>query len=220
MVTLVVYQLDKLVLARVFTLQQFGIYAIAANLAVAPASIADRYSSRIFYPAIAATWRTAPQTMKQQYYALRGLLFYAYLLGGGLLIGAAPLVIRILYDPRYIEAGFYLRLLAISTTLVLLTTTANAALVAMGRVSTTLITNLTRLAWLLPAGLAAFFIFGPIGLIVAFSLIDVPALLYMSVVQFTAGLFDFRLELRSWLAIGGGIAAGLACDGLGVLIGV
>jgi hypothetical protein len=90
----------------------------------------------------------------------------------------------------------------------------------MGRVSTTLITNLARLAWLLPIGLSAFFIFGPIGLIVALALIEVPALLYMNVVQFRAGLFDFGLELRSWLAIGGGIAAGLACDGLGVLIGV
>jgi O-antigen/teichoic acid export membrane protein len=212
MLTLVISQVDKLVLARVLTLQQFGIYAIATNLATAPASIAYQYSSRIFYPALAATWRTEPEKIRQVYYKLRGRLFYFYLFGGGVLIGSAPLIIRILYDPRYLYAGFYLRLLAIATTLVIVTYTANAALVAMGQTRTAVVGNLIRIAWLLPVGLTGFFIFGPIGLIVAIAVIELPASVYLSIVQIRQHLFDYRLESLAWLTVGFGAGVGFLAD--------
>ena len=75
MITLAIAQVDKLVLGRVMSLQQFGIYAIAVNLAATPTAIANQYVSRIFYPAMASTWRNAPATIRQQYYDLRGILF-------------------------------------------------------------------------------------------------------------------------------------------------
>lgn len=219
MLTLVISQVDKLVLARVFSLQQFGIYAIAANLAGAPIVIATQYSSRILYPAVAATWRTNPEIIKRVYYQLRGLVFYAYLFGGGLLIGTAPLIVRILYDPRYAEAGFYLRLLAISTALVIITHNANEALVAIGRVSTTLTTNIFRMLWLMPVGLSAYFAFGPLGLIAVIALIEVPAYLYLVSVQCSIKLFDFRLELLTWLTIIAGAALGfILCRAVNVFI--
>jgi lipopolysaccharide exporter len=218
--TLAISQVDKLVLARVLSLPQFGIYAIASNLAAAPTAIMGRYVGRIFYPALAASWRTEPRAIKDQYYKLRGVVFYGYLVAGGGLIGSAPLVVRILYDPRYLHAGFYLRLLAISTTLVMLTTTANYALMALGRTTTTLVTNAIRVAWLLPIGLTGLFLFGPIGLIVALALIEVPAYVYSSFVLIRHGLFDLRREIRSWVAIGGGLAWGLVCEGVASLIPV
>jgi lipopolysaccharide exporter len=214
MLTLAIAQVDKLVLARVLSLEQFGIYAIAANLAAAPAAIAVQYSSRIFYPALAATWRAEPQRIREVFYKLRGVLFYLYLLGGGLLIGSAPLVIRILYDPRYLDAGLYLRLLAVSSTLAMVTNNSNGALVAMGRVSTTLTTNIIRVIWLIPVGLTGYLVLGPIGLILAIASIEVVAYLYMSSVQVRIGLFDLRLESLSGLVIAGGVALGLFCEGL------
>jgi O-antigen/teichoic acid export membrane protein len=212
MLTLVIAQVDKLVLARVMSLQQFGIYAIAVNLAAVPAAIATQYMSRIFYPAMAETWRTRPELIKQQYYALRGTLFFAYLFGGGALIGGAPLVIRILYDPRYSHSGFYLQLLAISATLVLLTSAPLNALVAVGQVRTSLISNLIRLGWLLPVGLTGLIMFGPIGLIVALALIELPAYVYLNRTLIKQRMFDLRPESLAWLVIGCGVAAGLVCD--------
>jgi O-antigen/teichoic acid export membrane protein len=216
--TLIISQVDKLVLARVFTLKQFGIYAIGANLAAAVSSIALRYVQRIVYPALAATWRAEPEAMKQRYYELRGLLFYTYLFGGGVLIGSAPLVVRILYDPRYAFAGIYLRLLAITATLVIVTTSANEALVAMGRTSTTLITNVIRIFWLVPVGIGAFLVAGPIGLIVALSLIELPAYAYTSWVLNKHELFSPAKEMRSWSLIMAGVGVGFAADALGKLI--
>lgn len=216
--TLAISQVDKLVLGRALTLEQFGIYSIAANLASASWSIASRYVSRIFYPALAATWRNEPENIKRVYYDLRGLLFFAYLFGGGLLIGSAPLIIEILYDPRYLQAGLYLRLLAISTTVIMLTNSGSAALVAIGKPGPTVTANLIRLAWLLPVGLGAYFVFGPIGLIVALGVLELPPYLYLSYEQIRSRLFDFRQEVRPWLAIGAGVGAGLAFGGLAKLI--
>lgn len=212
MLTLAIAQIDKLVLARVLSLQQFGIYAIAVNLAAAPTAIAGQYVTRIFYPAIAESWRRSPDSIKQQYYQLRGILFFGYLFGGGVLVGAAPLVIRILYDPRYIHAGFYLQLLAISATLAIMTNSALNALVAIGRIETSLISNVIRLAWLLPVGIGGLILFGPIGLIAALALIEVPAYVYLNWMLIGQNVFEVRRELLPWLFVLLGVALGLAAD--------
>src|SRR2546430_4597183 len=53
--TLVIAQSDKLVLARLFTLQEFGLYAIALSITSAPISFADSYVIRIIFPLYAQT---------------------------------------------------------------------------------------------------------------------------------------------------------------------
>lgn len=218
MLTLAIAQIDKLVLGRAMSLDQFGIYAIAVNLAAAPTMIANQYVSRIFYPNMAETWRRQPDAMQSQSYKLRGILFYGYLFCGGALIGGAPLLIRLLYDARYLHAGFYLQLLAISSTLVILTSSALHTLVAVGEVRYSLLSNVVRLTWLLPVGLGGLLIFGPIGLIVALALVELPPYLYLSWQLIARHLFNFRSELVSWAAAFAGILLGLAAVQLANLI--
>jgi len=207
--TLIISQIDRLVLARLFSLQQFGVYSIAGSLSNAPTTIAQLYSGRIFYPVIAETWRSDPDGLRNAIYGMRGSVFYAYLLAAGGLIGAAPLVIGILYDPRYAGAATYLQLLAITTAMVMLTKPMNDALVAIGHVRATLEINFVRFGWLIVAGVCGYLALGPFGIVVALSLIEVPAYILGATKLARLRMFRPQYDMLAFSVIAIGALLGL-----------
>lgn len=208
--TLVLTQVDKLVLARVFSLPVFGTYAIAANLASAPQGVISTYASRIVYPSLARVAREDPAALSASYYAGRGLSFYGFAFATGVLIGAAPLVVGLLYDARYANAGFYLGILAVATALSLLTRTASELLVASGYVRATLVQNVARIVWLVLVGGVGLWLFGANGLILALGSIEIPAYLVGAFYMMRRGLFSLRWEAASFMAIAAGGSVGWA----------
>ncbi len=207
--TLIMSQIDRLVLARVFSLRQFGIYSVAGGLASAPTALVHLYASRIMYPSFAETWRTAPEQLRRVYYDMRGTVFYGYLVAAGGLIGAAPLLVAILYDPRYAGVSFYLRLLSITTAFYMLTRPMNEVLVAAGRVRATLETNVVRVVWLVAAAAIGYATIGPIGVVIALSVIEIPAYLYSAYRLIGIGVFSLGHELVAFGMIGLGLVLGL-----------
>jgi O-antigen/teichoic acid export membrane protein len=212
MLTLLISQVDKLVLARLFTLGEFGVYAIASNLAAAPTAIVGLYAGRIIYPAMAEAGRSDRGNLRQRYYELRGPMFYAYLFAAGGLIGGAGLLVRVLYDPRYVGAGQFLQLLAVTTALSMITKSANETLVAIGHTRTTLVANICRVVWLVVAGIAGFLLLGPIGLVGALALIEFLPFLYYSVVMRRLDLLDAKREMLAFVVVLVGVAVGMAFD--------
>lgn len=208
--TLVISQVDKLLLARIFTLVQFGVYSVSANLAAAPVALVNIYSNRIVYPALADIWRTSPESLREKYYSIRGVVFYSYIGAAGVLIGAAPIVVRILYDSRYYGASFYLRLLAITTAMSMLTKQMNDLLVVSGRVRVTLETNIVRITWLFVSATVGFVFLGPLGLILALALIEFPAYIYGSWKLYRSHLYSLGYEALSFLTIFCGLMIGWA----------
>src|SRR5947209_1964992 len=131
---LVIGQSDKVVLGRVFTLGQFGLYAIALTIASAPTAFGESYINRIVFPICAQTWRGARAELGTVYYGVRRLpaALYAFACGG--LIGSAGLVVAVLYDPRYAPASMFVSLLMVSTALRLPNVAAAQLMVAVGQV--------------------------------------------------------------------------------------
>jgi len=216
--TLVISQVDRLVLARLFSLSQFGVYSIAGSLATAPVMVVHLYTSRIVYPALADTWRTAPERLRQTFYGMRGAVFYGYLFAAGGLLGSATLVVRILYDPRYIEASRYLHLLAITTAMIMLTKSMNEFLVAIGHVRATLEINVVRLCWLVAAAALGFVAIGPIGIVVALALIEFPAYLYGAFRLAKLHLYSPLYDLIAFATIAAGVAVGSAGSAIGMML--
>ncbi|QKR99450.1 oligosaccharide flippase family protein [Sphingomonas sp. CL5.1] len=216
--TLIISQVDRLVLARLFSLQQFGVYSIAGSLASAPTTVAQLYASRIMYPALADTWRAAPERLRKTFYGIRGIVFYGYLFAAGGLIGSASLLIRLLYDPRYAGAASYLHLLAITTAMIMLTRPMNEFLVAIGHVRATLETNVVRVGWLLLAAPLGYFALGPIGIVVALSLIEFPAYLYGAFMLAKLRLYSPSHDLGAFATIAGGVIAGYAGATVGLMV--
>ncbi|MET0370070.1 MAG: oligosaccharide flippase family protein [Sphingobium sp.] len=211
-ITLLLMQCDKLIFARLMPLDAFGFYILAGSLASGALAFTSAYASRVLYPTYAQLWREGCADLRDQYYAKRRLpsLLYCFCAGG--LIGCAPLVIAILYDPRYAPAGLYLRILTLTPLFMLASNAANETLVATGRIRATFEANVVKLLWLGVAGPIAYLTQGVIGLVIVFAIMEVPALLFKWLLMHRIALLDLRQELLFLGAALGGIAIGVAGD--------
>ncbi|GAA3707633.1 hypothetical protein GCM10022268_16260 [Sphingomonas cynarae] len=183
MLTLLITQGDKLVLARAFPLDMMGIYIIAAGLAVAPIGLVTAYAGRVLYPLYAEIFRESPEALRTKFYSVRmpQTLFYMFAAGG--FIGCAHLVITLLYDPRYAGAAMYLQILSISTFFAAGNYAANEVMIAIGNTRFTFVTNLARLGYLAIVGWIAWSQLGPVGIVWA------------------VGTVEFAAQVIAWIAL-------------------
>jgi len=193
--TLVLSQSDKFFLARIFTLEEFGLYAIAVNLALVPANFVNTYTTRIIYPAYAKMWNTRPEHMASTYYAVRQKVSILFALGSGALMGIAPLLVRILYDPRYEGAAIFLSILAFGAALRLPTSSATNLMTAIGKIKFTLYVNIVRVTWLCIMGPLSYVLMGGLGIVIAVSTLEVPALIFCWFILHGQKVLNFRKEL-------------------------
>ncbi len=137
-------------------------------------------------------------------------MLYALATGG--IIGSAPLVIGVLYDPRYAQAALYLQILCISSLLALPSNAANESLTATGRVRATLEASIAKLAWLASAGTAGSLVWGQFGLELAVGLMEGSALAIKWLRMHQAHLLDLREEALFLVSGAAGEATGFATD--------
>ena len=194
-ITLLVAQSDKLILARIFSLREFGFYALAVSIALAPRSFATSYVTRVAFPVYAQTWREQPSALGSVYYGVRRRASILYAIGCGGLIGGAPLLIALLYDPRYASASSFLSLIMISVALQMTNFSATELLTATGNLKPLVNINLTRLLWLAVSIPGALVIAGPIGVVAAVGLIEVPATIFNWMLLRRVGVLNLREEM-------------------------
>jgi len=132
LLTFLAGQADRLVFGKLIPLDLFGVYGIAATLAMLPTLAVLRVGSSVAFPAYA---RLAAQGALG---TVLGRVRLPLLLGGGAIVSGlfacGPGLIHILYDPRYAQAGWIVQFLAASAWFQILEATCGAALLALGRV--------------------------------------------------------------------------------------
>ena len=218
-ITAILGQSDKLVLTRLMPLQTFGLYVVASTLAQAPSQLSTPLGSRVFYPRFARIMREEPERFARLYYSTRSRLTLLYMFATGGFAACAPLVIKVMYDPRYLGAGIFLQVLALAAIPTLNNEAANAAMLAQGRMWNTLIANVVRIGWLAVGGTVGFLAFGVFGVVVALGLMQWAALVYCWYVLQRAGLLSVRMEalFLAAAAAGGAIGFGVSEAGLALL---
>lgn len=211
-ITLVLGQADRIFIGRTMPLDMLGLYMLALNFTGAARSFIQSYTTKIVFPLLAETFRKAPQTLNTVYYDSRRrlTLVLAFLLGGG--IGGGRLLIRILLDDRYLDAGLFVSILCLGPLFLLMTKPAEHLMFARGRIRATLEGNVVRLVWVAAAAPAGFFYFGVMGLIVAFAMIEVAAAAYWSVRLRLAGVLKAREEGLALAVAAFGATIGFALD--------
>ena len=216
--SLVILQSDKLVLARMMPLATFGLYAIATTLAATPGMLATQYATRVLYGAYSHTVRTNPAALGEVLYAARRKVLLLYMFGVGGLIGGAPLLIEILYDPRYRGVAPFLQLLAIAPLLRMSVLSANEAMLALGYTRSTFMANLFRITWLAIGG-AIGLATGHIMLLVAtVGTIEVPGLLCFWWNLRRRHLLNLREESYGLIAGAIGVGTGWVVARLGMML--
>ena len=112
--TFLAANLDKLVLAWLLGSHTMGQFAIASLLAGAVAEVVSRISSRVTFPAITKAYERDSGGLARSYHRSRIPTDAFCLLVAAFLFWFGPDVVRILYDDRYLEAGEFLHILAIT----------------------------------------------------------------------------------------------------------
>lgn len=213
-ITLLLMQSDKVILGRLMPLDDFGFYMLAVNLAAAPLAFATAYASRVLFPAYSQLWRDGSANLKAEFYARRRIPSLLYTFAAGGLIGSAPLIIAILYDPRYSASALYLQILAIMPLFALASNAGNEALTATGHIKVTFQASIAKLIWFCIAGPVGYELGGVIGLVIAIGLMEIPAVLFKWVRMHRVDLLDLRQELLFLAAGAAGFVAGAGSDWL------
>ncbi len=211
--TLIITQGDKLILARALPLETLGLYVIAAGLAGAPAGLVSSYASRVLYPMLAQVRREAPDTLLHRFYHDRFIPSMGYAFAAGGLIGFAPGLVALLYDPRYLDAGVLLRIMAISSFFAMGANAANELMIALGNTRFTYRSNVVRLTYMLGAGVVGWYVLGPIGVVWAVGTVELIAQIFGWIVLRRHGYLNMKLEAFF-------LSAGVAGFGVGYAVEV
>src|SRR5579884_3743203 len=207
--TLLIAQ-NQLILARLFSLQEFGLYSLAISIAMAPQRFATSYVTKVVFPVYASTWREWPAALGNVYYNVRRRASALYAFGCGGLIGGAPLLFAVLYDPRYQSAALFMSIIMVSGALLLPNFAATELLTAIGDIRGTLRMNVVRLAWLVVAIPVGYLAMGILGIVIAVGTIEVPAMLYCWLLLHRLRILRMREELLYLAITGAGVGIGFA----------
>jgi lipopolysaccharide exporter len=193
--TLGLTQFDKVVFLRLFDLRLLGIYGLAGNIAGSIETLISKISQAVLYPRCAHNFRENPATAAQRYYTDNTKLFAGILAIPAAICGAAHLVITLLYDSRYSQAGSVLQALAIRAVLLSLASPAEDLLISAGQFHVILVGNVLRTAWIILGSLLGYYFFGFLGFVYGLSLSGLPPLFYYLWLQNTKGMLIVKYEL-------------------------
>jgi lipopolysaccharide exporter len=195
LLTLGMSQFDKIAFLRLFNLHLLGIYGLAGNITGPIESLISKISQMVLYPRCAHNFRTQHASFVLKYYTENVKLFFAILILPAAVGGAAHLIIRVLYDPRYAEAGSVLQAFMMRSALLSLASPAEDLLIATGEFQVILIGNIFRLVWLVGGSLGGYYLFGFMGFVYGAALSGFPPLVYYLSLQRRRGFLIPRYEL-------------------------
>ncbi|MEL6493888.1 MAG: oligosaccharide flippase family protein [Cyanobacteria bacterium J06623_7] len=203
--TFLASQADRLILGKLFSLEMLGVYVVAFTFADIPRQISLTVGSKVIYPAIAKLSHLSRPTLKTKILKKRAamLLFLGAVIA--ILCCFGDLIILTLYDSRYEQAAWMIPLLALGLWPLLLCTTIDRFLMAIGKPNYLACGNLLKFIYmviLIPWG---FQMGGTVGALIVIAFNDLP---YYGLVhyglwreQLTFLLQDFWATILLLLAI-------------------
>lgn len=133
MLTFIAAQGDRLVLARLLDVKFLGVYTIALTLSRAIAEVINSIGDKVLFPSYAELVRDRPERLYPVLRRSRLVLIALSWVGALFFIFLGEVLIKVLYDDRYADAGWMLQVLAIGTLVGCLGQTYNNVLLAKGR---------------------------------------------------------------------------------------
>jgi O-antigen/teichoic acid export membrane protein len=170
---------DRLLLGKFLGIAWLGIYNIAVFLSEAALMLIDRITHGVFFPIFSEAARDGDERLKRVYYSTRLRLDWLALPSVGALAVLGPSVVELLYDDRYVEAGWMLQALCIRVAMGCVLGPCETCLFARGQTRYGFYRNVVRTAWIwigIPIGWS---LAGIEGLVWATALSEIPVLLVL-----------------------------------------
>ena len=205
--SVVLSQSDKLVFAKVMSLEQLGIYTLAVSLSILPLAVVSPYVHQVLYPAF-ARGLVDGKDPSEVFYKNSFRVTMVYVFATGAFIGLAGLLVELLYDPRYAGVTIFLRLLSLTALMAMQTWASDQFMIAAGRVRSTMVGHLVRASWLAAAGMIAWQGFGIMGLVYAVSTMEISAYFYFLFERSRLSALSIKYEISFVLSALLGILLG------------
>jgi len=104
-------QLDLLIFGKITTMATLGVYSIAAMLAIVPTQAVFELSGSVLFP-LYSRIRYSSKDLSEVFLTARWPLLVVGGWATAGMVAGGPTIVRLLYDPRYWEAGWMLQILA------------------------------------------------------------------------------------------------------------
>jgi O-antigen/teichoic acid export membrane protein len=127
------YSFDNLYFGKVIPIELLGVYGIARTITEALSALVGRINSTVIFPFIATHSELPRADLRRQLKSVRARFLLVAALGFSVLVATADLLIRILYDPRYQDAGWMLSVMLIGKWVSMLSYINEATLIGFGR---------------------------------------------------------------------------------------
>lgn len=202
-------QIDKLVFARLFPLDQVGVYAIAASLAIMTPMLMGRLQTVIAFPLYARMLdRKEPLAQVVASSKPPMLLAGAYLVTAAIV--CAQSFVDLAYDDRYAAAGPFIMILSVGAWFAIIDGIYGAAFLASGRAHWVAAVNGTKVVSFCVLLLPAIAWGGLIGAVWAAALSDLIKLALAAILARRIELLNLWPELRYTAVVALAVAAILA----------
>ena len=172
--TFLASEADRIILGKFFSLELLGIYVVAFTFADIPRQISLKIGSQVIFPAFSQLLHLPRQTIKAKILKKRWnmLLLLGFIVV--VLFCFGDLVIVKLYDSRYQQAAWMLPIIAIGLWPLLLCTTIDRFLMAIGKPSYLAFGNFIKFVYMVVGIPLGYSQMGVIGAIIVIAFNDIP----------------------------------------------
>ncbi|MDX2021251.1 MAG: oligosaccharide flippase family protein [Deltaproteobacteria bacterium] len=204
-------QSDRILLGRFLGAGWLGIYSVALNLSEAVSAVIGRLIGGIVYPVLSQAAREPGSDMSAMYYRVRLRLDALSMTGTGLLVGMGGWVITTLWDDRYTDAAWILRILCVRVAVSCIVGPGETCLFSLGHTRYGFWRSVSRLVSTLVGIPLGWHFGGVVGVIWASVLAEVPAFFIVWPKLRSLKILRLRRELLS-------VGIFLAAMGVGLAI--
>jgi O-antigen/teichoic acid export membrane protein len=205
----IVSQGDRLILGKVITLEQLGVYSIAFFLANAGVAAMRNIGHRVLFPVYSRLSDRPPDELRRKIFRTRAILLAVVLPGFCAVVIFGQQIVQLLYDPRYWQAGWILQILAAKGISVCITGTLGPVLLALGDSYRFMLLQAVRSVALVAAMLVGSVLGGFPGLVIGVAVTELFAYPVMAWAVRSHKLWMPRLDLYAALGSGLIIVLGL-----------
>jgi O-antigen/teichoic acid export membrane protein len=203
-------QADRLILGKLITFAQLGVYGIALNFADLPRQVVSAISSKVLLPTFAKIadlprWELRMRLLRNRQKVLLGA---ALLLTPLVCLG--DLVIKTLYDRRYAEAAWMLPILALGIWPNILHESIRQSLMAIGKPKYEAFGQFSKCLLVCVGVPLGFHFLGMLGAVIVVACNDIPLYTSVSIGLTREGLSSIKQDLQITAILIGMLTIGLA----------
>lgn len=203
---------DRLLLVTFLGTTVSGVYATAVLMADTASGALNRVVHGVFYPLFSRVARDDRAGLREMYYDMRMRVDWLALGATGGLAALGPWVIHLLFDERYAEAGWMLRLLCVRAAFQCIIVPCETCLISLGHTRNGFYSNVARATWIVVMVPIGYYFGGVVGVVWAATFAGLPSVMVLWPKFHKEGLLRLDREAFSWLFFAGGALIGFGVE--------